>query len=175
MALSTMYVTQLNPTMDVLTRHAIQIDRLINSVTQSANASLTDPSGLTILVKFPSLLQVMVVVTGIIRLLYNVTLTRGTDLTARFVQNLGHVVTERLKIRMQEKEINSLQFYGDSWAIHDLYLTVTQRATVNCSLRGCDDQAESGKLTLSSGSSSGSTGGPYANPNLAFGRYLSNY
>ena len=86
----------------------------------------------------------MVVVPGIIRLVHYVTLTRVSDLTARFVQNLGRAVTERLKIRMQEKDINSLQFYGDSWAIHDLYLTVTKRTTVHCSLRGCDDQAEFG-------------------------------
>ena len=44
-SLSGMYVTQLNPTMDVLTRLPIQIVRLINSATQPANASLTDPSG----------------------------------------------------------------------------------------------------------------------------------
>ena len=77
---------------------------------------------------------------------------------------------------MQGKEFNSLQSYGDYWATRDLYLTATQRTTVDRLLQGCDDQADPGNLTLlRSGSSSGATGGPNAAVSLAFGRNPSKY
>ena len=103
------------------------------------------------------------------RLIYDVTLTRGTDLTARFVINLRRAIIGRLTIRMQRKEVNSFQSYGDYWAMRDLYLTATQRNAVDCLLRGYDGQAVPGNLTLlRSGSSSGATGGPNAAFSLAF-------
>ena len=115
-----MYGTQLEPTRDILTRHAVRDDRVINTVTQPTNTPLPNPSGQT-LFRFPSLSQDMVVVPGSVRLVYGVTLTRETSLTARFVCNLGRAIIDRLTIRMQGKEHYSLQSYGDFWAISDFH------------------------------------------------------
>ena len=130
-SLSSMYGTQLDPTRVVLTRHAIVGYWVINTITQSANTSLPNPSGQIITVWFSSLSQDMVLVPGTARHIYDVTLTRGTDLTARFVSNLGRTLIERLTIRMQGKELKSLQSYGNSWAMRDFYLTTTQRTAID--------------------------------------------
>ena len=95
---SSMYSTQLDPTRDALTRHAIRGDGLINTVTQPANTSLPNPSRQSILVQFPSLCQDKVVAPGTVHFVYDVTLTRGTDLTVRFVINHGRAFTDIINL-----------------------------------------------------------------------------
>ena len=80
-------------------------------------------------------------------------------------------INSTMDLLIQGKELNSFLSYGNYWAMHDLYLTATQRTALYRLLQDCDDQADPGNLTpLTSGPSSGATGGPNATVNLAIGR-----
>ena len=109
----------------VVTRHDFKDERQVITVSQNPS-SITSSSGKTLLTRFPTLKKDRVVVPGAVRLLYDVTLTRGTDLAARFVNNLGSGIIERLNVRMQVQEVQSLQSYGDYWDLRNLWLTEDQ-------------------------------------------------
>ena len=92
---------------------------------------------------------------GTVHLTYDVTLTKGTDLTARLVSNLLRAIVDKMSIRMQGQELQRIQSYGDYWAMRNLFMSANRRTSPNCLMQGYDDQADPGNLTLlRSGSSS---------------------
>ena len=62
--------------------------------------------------------------------------------------NLGRAITEKLSVRMQGQEVQSLSLYGEYWGIRDMYLTKAQRSTISRPQQECDDMAEQGNINL---------------------------
>ena len=112
-------------------------------ITISQNPStIASPSGQTLLIRFLTLEKDLVVV------LYDVSFTSTADVNAKFVTNLGRAITEKLSVRMQGQEVQSLSLYGEYWGIRDMYLTKAQRSTISRPQQECDDMAEQGNINL---------------------------
>ena len=79
-----------------MTRHGFKGERQVIIVSQNLS-SIATPSGQTLLVQFPTLEKDRVVVPGTVKLLFDVTFTRG----AKLVTNLGRAIIEKLSVRMQ--------------------------------------------------------------------------
>ena len=69
----------------------------------------------------------LVVVTGTVNLPYDVTLTRGNYVNAKFVTNLGRAIIEKLSVRIHGQEIQNLSSYGEYWGVRGMCLTKAQR------------------------------------------------
>ena len=96
--------TKLNSSESAVTRHGFKGERQMIIVLKNP-ISIATLLGQTLLICYPTLKKDCVVMPGTVKLLYDVLLKRGTDLDAKFINNFGRAIIEKLSICMQGLEV----------------------------------------------------------------------
>ena len=106
-------------------RKGFALKGLCQHIIKTNNPSTIGPGEL-LTVRFPDLKENQVIILGITKLTFNITLA-GTDPNRTLVENLGRNIIRKLVVKLEGNEITSTDNYNVLYSYYDCWKTATER------------------------------------------------